>query len=326
MLTNRNDRNQTIDIFRLLLIFMVVAIHVDVLSTFKELNFFIVDGYFRIAVPIFFIINGYFFQCYITDKKLFKKWLYRSSLLFMIWQVIYLPMYFPDDGWTPLHIAVFVSALLFGYHHLWYIAAMVTGGVMLYYVKHNKYTLILCVSLFLIGWFLQYVRIFFDTEGVLLKIFSQYWIFRNGLFFGFPMMFIGAYIAKNDVVEKFSQRWCEVVVVVSFFALSLELWLTSTYIFNKISYHIDFIISLLVFCPTLFILLMKSKKVYFIYFNSKDLALIASAVYFIHPCIIHLVEGYYSLSAVIAYVLTIGMSFLIAFVLFCFRKKLFFIF
>lgn len=323
---NKNDRNQTADIFRVLLIFMVVAIHVDVFSSIKELNFFTVDGYFRMAVPIFFIINGYFFQCYVTDKQLFRKWLYRVLLLFVVWQIIYLPMYFPADGLTPRHIAVFISELLFGYHHLWYIAAMATGGIILYYLKDFKKILFLCVALYLTGWLLQYIRVFLNADGTMFKIFSQYWIFRNGLFFGFPMMYIGAYIAKNNLVERLSIKKCAFALILSFIVLSLEIGLTNHYLFTKMSYPIDFIISLLVFCPVVFIILMKNKKVYFTHFKSKDLALLVSAVYFVHPYIIYLVENYHHFSVAVTYFLTLVLSFLTAMILFHFRKKLFFIF
>lgn len=320
-----NNRNQTTDIFRLILISMVVAIHIDVFSSFSTLNLFTVDGYFRMAVPIFFIINGYYFQQYVTDINQFKKWFYRAILLFVVWQVIYLPMYLPLEGFTAQHTAVFVSELIFGYHHLWYVAAMATGGLFLYYLKNVKSMLLLCVLLFITGWFLQYVRIFIHTDGVLFKIFSQYWIFRNGLFFGLPMMYVGAYIAKHSLVEKISASACAYILVFSLLCLSLELWLTMRYLFDRMAYHIDFILSLLLFCPAIFILLMKSDRVYFTQFNSKHLALIASAVYFIHPYVIAFVE-YYHFSVTLNYVLTLVISLLISGVLFYFRKKLFFIF
>lgn len=320
-----NNRNQITDIFRLILISMVVAIHVDVFPMFSSLNFFTVDGYFRMAVPIFFIINGYFFQYYVTDKAQFRKWLYRAVLLFVVWQIIYLPMYLPRDGFTAQHTAVFISELLFGYHHLWYIAAMATGGIFLYYLKDAKFTLLLCIALFMIGWFLQYARLFIHTDGMLFKVFSQYWIFRNGLFFGFPMMYIGACIAKNDLIERVSKTACYYFLALSLLCLSLELWLTKNYLFTQMSYHIDFIVSLLVFCPSLFILLMKSDRVYFTHFNSKSLALVASAVYFIHPYVIYFIESYH-FTVALSYVLTLTISLLVASVLFYFRKKLFFIF
>ena len=321
-----NERNQSADIFRLLLIFMVVAIHVNVFSEIRKINFFTVDGYFRMAVPIFFIINGYFFQRYVTDKFLFRKWLCRALLLFAVWQIIYLPMYIPTDGLTPQHIAVFISQALFGYHHLWYVAAMASGGVILYYVKDFRYALLLCVSLFIIGWILQYARIFLQADSLMFKVFSQYWIFRNGLFFGFPMMFIGVYIAKNNLIEKLSKTRCVILLFFSFLLLSLELCLTNIYLFKKISYHIDFIISLLIFCPLLFILLMKSNVVYFTHLKSKSFALIAAAVYFVHPYVIFFLEKYLNLSVSLLYALTLIFSLIVAFLLFSLRKKLFFIF
>lgn len=61
------------------------------------LNKITVDGFFRIAVPFFLMINGYYFHENISHVESFKKWLKRGIVLFFVWQAIYLPLYLPIE-------------------------------------------------------------------------------------------------------------------------------------------------------------------------------------------------------------------------------------
>lgn len=321
-----SDRNQTADILRLILILMVVAIHVEVFSYHPVLSFFTVDGFFRIAVPIFFIINGYYFHKNVIDLQSFKKWLSRVIVLFICWQVIYLPMYIPTDGFNLRHLTVFMSEVIFGYHHLWYISAMALGGAGLYFLKNHKHALSLCVFLYIVGWVLQYVRVYLNVDSIFYKIFSQYWIFRNGVFFGLPMMFIGAYISKNNLIERFNSKANIIFVFVFFIIMLAELALTYIFIFKGVTYHIDFILSLLIVCPLIFISIMRCRYVYFDSINTKSFALVSSAIYFVHPYVIKLVSIIGLSSTEGSYFLIVAISGFISICLFLFRKKLFFIF
>ncbi|MCS3423782.1 surface polysaccharide O-acyltransferase-like enzyme [Rahnella sp. BIGb0603] len=320
------DRNQLLDVFRVLLILMVVAIHVDVFPNDPALSFYTVDGFFRIAVPIFFIINGYYFQTNVTDLNLYKRWLVRVLILFVSWQVIYLPMYIPYDGLNARHLAVFISEIIFGYHHLWYISAMAIGGIGLYYFKDIKYGLHLSVGLFILGLLLQYSRVFINIDSTYYKILSQYWIFRNGLFFGFPMMYIGSFIAKNSLIQKSSVKISLLALVVGLVFLVAELTFSYKTIFNKNTYHIDFILSLLVVCPVLFVLLMKNHECYFKGFNTKKLALLSGAMYFVHPYIIFLINLSSRFTIPQIYMITVGLTLVTSLFLLKYRKKLHFLF
>ncbi|HBV4306182.1 TPA: acyltransferase family protein, partial [Klebsiella pneumoniae] len=68
-------RHISIDILKVVAAFFVVFIHLDIL---KELNptanHFLINGIFRLSVPLFLIITGYFFIRIETGKQ-FIKWL-----------------------------------------------------------------------------------------------------------------------------------------------------------------------------------------------------------------------------------------------------------
>ncbi|HCK1878354.1 TPA: hypothetical protein NY287_002876 [Escherichia coli] len=72
---NIKERNQLADFARVFMAFIVVAIHVNIFYEHPALNKITVDGFFRIAVPFFLMINGYYFHENISHVESFKKWL-----------------------------------------------------------------------------------------------------------------------------------------------------------------------------------------------------------------------------------------------------------
>ncbi|WP_409574418.1 acyltransferase family protein, partial [Salmonella enterica] len=84
----------------------------------KELNptanHFLINGIFRLSVPLFLIITGYFFIRIETGKQ-FIKWLSRMLILYIVWSIIYLPFWLGDTKMITAIINIFN-----GYYALWY--------------------------------------------------------------------------------------------------------------------------------------------------------------------------------------------------------------
>lgn len=60
-------RNIVLDIYKIILSLMVVGIHIRFFYDFNnQIGYILNQGIFRLAVPSFFIINGYFFLKLIT--------------------------------------------------------------------------------------------------------------------------------------------------------------------------------------------------------------------------------------------------------------------
>ncbi|MFP7657401.1 acyltransferase family protein [Chryseobacterium proteolyticum] len=105
-------RNLSIDILKIVLAFFVVFLHMHLFQdTRPVLGFVLVNGVFRMAVPTFLIITGYYFY-YVDNTQKLKKWLIRTFLLYLIWSLVYIPFWKKED--------IFIN-ILFGYHHLWYL-------------------------------------------------------------------------------------------------------------------------------------------------------------------------------------------------------------
>ncbi len=148
--TEEKRRYHGIDFAKFFLAFFVVACHVHPYGAFQSTSFSLrkcLDTLLNVAVPFFFIANGFFLA-----KKLKKPILSRENApivwdsfkkflrLYAIWTVIYLPItiyYYATSGMAFMDIAMdFVFGLFFkGEHwqswHLWYLCALLWAHLIL---------------------------------------------------------------------------------------------------------------------------------------------------------------------------------------------------
>lgn len=76
-------RNISLDILKVFLAMLVVLIHCSFLSDYNHLfSYLIIQGISRIAVPVFFIINGYFFF-EVIERDSYKLW-FKKNIFFYI--------------------------------------------------------------------------------------------------------------------------------------------------------------------------------------------------------------------------------------------------
>lgn len=209
-------RNITIHIVKLVAVVLVIGIHMtEPLKEFGEdFNNFFQQGVARMAVPLFFAISGYYLYANILKKgqNYFEKYVKRVSLIAVVWGGIYLICYVPGlmelDQCIPIKLAKIFWNYLFGYYHLWYLTALIIGSFGIWYtaknnlLKNNRF-LILCGILYLIGCLFNVYGNYIDND-LFIKI--KYGVARllgnagrNGFFYGFPMMIVGALAYKFSI-------------------------------------------------------------------------------------------------------------------------------
>jgi peptidoglycan/LPS O-acetylase OafA/YrhL len=139
----------TLDYLKLILAFIIIAAHVPVFTQTPLLWYGVSSGLGHIPVPIFFIINGFFLQPILNSSGKVKKYLLHLCLIYVVWQIIYLPFSYEPD---PKYILV---TILFGFRHLWYMPALIGGSILLYFVHKNKISdrilLSLAIVLYVVG-------------------------------------------------------------------------------------------------------------------------------------------------------------------------------
>ena len=83
------NRSLSIDILKVILALMVVGIHSGFLEDISALGRYLtVSGLFRMAVPIFFVINGFYFFSVPPEK--ISHWFKRVIQLYLFWTIVYI--------------------------------------------------------------------------------------------------------------------------------------------------------------------------------------------------------------------------------------------
>lgn len=264
-------RNLSIDVLKIILAFFVVFLHMNFLKeTYPVLSYILVNGLFRIAVPVFLVITGFYFFHIDSAKKL-KKWLFRTFLLYAIWMLIYVS-YWKDNEQVWLTI-------IFGYHHLWYLIGTFFSGLILYFLRNqsSRLLLTLAIFLFLFGYVVQVSGNlhYLNTESD--SLLNDYLLYRNFLFVCFPFLTIGFLINKHRIDISIYKN-SSLLVILSILGVIAEAFFNYKYISSEST---DILFSLIFASPLLF---LYCQKIY-IKTTSKVLASFSTAIYVVHPLI-----------------------------------------
>ena len=217
-----------IDVTKLIMAFMVVAIHTEPFgfSFWLDKSFGILT---RLCVPFFFVASSYFFFLKNGSALHYVK---RLFLLYLIWSVIYLPF-------DILSLSMMsVSEILMKYfwigndHALWYLCGSIIGFVIVYFLsRFFNHKLILGISLvFLVIGTLKstYAPL---LESIFSIAVSDALGSRNGLFYAFPYYAMGLYIAKADTPYERSKMKHINGIIISLILLVIESF-TLVYLFG----------------------------------------------------------------------------------------------
>lgn len=274
------ERNISLDYLKLVLSILVITIHVpDPFGSTQWISWPIQNGLARIAVPIFFIMNGFYLYPILGDKVKVKKYLLRLVLLYAVWMIIYRPFYAGDDHYRTL------QKLIFGYTHLWYIAALIPTVAVLYFCKKwkllNDGFLIFSFALYLLGFFMQKMYAF-DIEIVPIEMYGQ--ATRNFVMPSLFFVYLGYYIHDKGLMQRIhTNNKTIAAIVILCLLLMAESYFTLIY-----SLPSDYYLVLPVLCPLIFMVVYQKGKVGKYDKQVRDLS---TAVYFSHVLVIKLLES-----------------------------------
>lgn len=197
----QKSRNHWLDLFRFLLVFMVVGIHFWPNSALLPI--------FRFAVPMFFMISGYFAYSPRYDKQNEKnkravhgclKYLVIGCAIYFVVDIfsIFVGLCTGQTGTVIQSFIVYgglaetVQPLSYGYH-LWFLLSLFIVSIIHYFVcKHQKdyiykflIPILIVMALFLNG-YSQFLGLSLPVE-----------LTRNSIFTGLPLFAIGYLLHKN---------------------------------------------------------------------------------------------------------------------------------
>ncbi len=279
-------RNASLDWLKLILSLLVIAIHCHLFKEQHHLVYFLsVNGICRIAVPLFLIINGYYFQSALQSGN-WRPWIKRAAMLYFTWMIIYAP-FWHLYAFTNRPVLNMAAAVLFGYQHLWYLAAVVFSAILLAILNHQTYLHLAppIALLFMVGVAMQYVGNYqVSSLNWVNELCNTVWIHRSGLFFAFPLFFAGAAIQKHHLTDMLSLKHSLYLSGMGLFAVMLESYFNA--IHPRCEGGFDNFLSLPLAAIPIFI--MTSKMEYS--GNSRQISLFSSAIYLSHPFIKDLIQ------------------------------------
>lgn len=277
-------RNANLDFAKLVLAAMVVGLHARLLQdTRPELGHLLVNGLFRVAVPVFLIVNGFYLHDAISQGR-FLNWLKRVLKLYAFWMVIYAPFWILRDGsFSPINA---LHKVLFGYHHLWYLIGIAGGGFVLWITQslNRRAVTSLAVAAFLTGVGLQYLGASDALPERLDRLLDHNWVHRNFLFLGFPFMYLGMTLRACRHFEGL-KNFALPALAMGILLLILEAHLNYRHFAQADSF--DNLLSLAIACPAIFLaaFLVRVKA------NGKLLSSLSSGIYFTHPLVMSSIEA-----------------------------------
>ncbi len=272
-----NKRQNNLDVLKCLCAFLVICIHIPYKGKIGE----IVTPICRIAVPIFFMITGYFYTK--TSKKPLKQikkifsLVILANLLYFLFGV--LTNNLPDISNTNViaKLILFNETPFAG--HLWYLGAILYVLIIIYLadkIKIRKY-LYFFIPILLI------VDIIFGKYSILIfnKEFPYIYI-RNFLFVGLPYFLIGDLLYKNKdkLLNKFSLKNLIILIIVFTITTLLEKYFLISINMNATR---DQYISTTFLSITVFLLALKAKNV-----DDKFIFAIIGRKYSLYIYIVHL--------------------------------------
>lgn len=274
-------RSHSLDVLKFLCSILVIFIHVNFASDINlEINYYVVNGLSRIAVPIFFLLSGFYFYSMSDEKRL--KWLLRNVRLYLYWSIVYSYFWFNMSPYGYIENAFY---FFFGYYHLWFLPALVYAAIIVHFLQ--KCALILRYMVFVVtaicGVSLQYTSAFelTNVSGDLFS-FSNYWIYRNFLFFGLPFFLLGVILNEVNASIYFENKLRSMILVVFAMILFLiEVMLLKPYI----SSGLDLSFMLYFLCAMIFLFVYNLHKKY----DSHIIGSVVSAstgLYFLHPLVL----------------------------------------
>lgn len=225
----QQNRNYSIDSLRMYCAVLVVLIHSQFL--FKDIVFPLL----RIAVPLFFMISGYFIYDNNAGKRINRS--IKSISFIFIWSNL-LFLFFKEVLSITHHTIYVPSAnellefIVFNENpfawHLWYIGAYLYLLVIVRFVnKYNKWT-----------WLFKSIPVLLIVHMALSYAGVDRLYYRNFLLMGLPFFSIGAYIRKTNIQNVCTSRsyLCILVLAIvsiaekQFTSLNSEIYVSTVFL------------------------------------------------------------------------------------------------
>ena len=276
-----------IDTVKLIASFMIVAIHVYPLESINSnLDYIFTRILFRIAVPTFLMITGYFVLPKTSSNvNYLKNYTKKILKLYIISIGLYIPLNIYMGYFNNNNLLIFVKDVFLNgtFYHLWYFPALLLGIWIDYFlmkIKNHKIIFFIFLILFFIGLFGDsYYNFISDIsffKKIYMHIFTIFDYTRNGLFYAPIFIYIGYLF--NFSYQKKSYFSRIILLIISIILLLIE---GIILYFYNIPRHNSMYIFLIQTSIFLFSIILKNKTTRNIIYKN-----LSTWIYILHPLFI----------------------------------------
>lgn len=289
------DRSKNIDILKAVCAFLVVCIHINFPGTFGEY----VNILATIAVPIFFMITGYYYNKTVEKGKemyqikkiafllIFTILIYYSyNILIRIFNGKDVIEYINNI----INIKSLIKFILFndvaGIGHAWYLSSILYTLIIFKFVNYKKHEKVLNCFL-IISFVLQvilakYSKLIFGME-------IPYYLRRNFLLIAIPYFYLGIFINNNKDKIKLSNN--KLIILAILFAIMVFIEKHVLDIIEKntsSSYYIGtLILPVIIFIYAIRVRECKKGRIF-----STIGKKFSTSIYIIHPMVIEVLDNF----------------------------------
>ena len=267
-------RSASVDVLRLVLAYMIIGLHGHFLGDVSpRLRYLLEEGLFRIAVPLFFMISGFFLER--GGWRGMRRWLRHLLWLYALWMAVYAAYWLPHTHPT---LAGAIIRAIFGYYHLWFLPALAMAGILLMALRlcGGRWLAVLAVLAGSLGLAIQLASNLqlaglIPGEGL-----ESPYLFRNFAVFGFPFMALGMFLARVEPRLRPSPQILAAALV-SGLALLLAENMLNLWLFGP-EVAVELQVSLYLLCPAILLWVRRLGLAR----DGKPVAQMATGIYLVH--------------------------------------------
>lgn len=282
-----------LDLVKMILAFMVVAIHSGLFDPFLY-------PWLRLAVPLFFMISSYLFFKKINGcehskerNQALKDFVLRNLKLYAFWFVVLFPVTGMLRGWFDINGEDAVVNIIINFFigstfvASWFISALIIGVIVVFLARNTNKTALLVVGIvlyLLVSLRTSYMFVFKNWTDMLYAVatFEAYTFSPiNSFPAGIPWVIFGKLFA-DGYFSKIKIKTSAITLGVSSVLLFTE-WFLIMHFSGK--YNKDFYIMLLPCCLAILNILLQLKPINLKY--AKEMRKISVFVYASHGSLVH---------------------------------------
>lgn len=271
-------RSRAVDLLKIGMAVMVVGIHANPFQPLGRVaNLLTGEGLYRIAVPAFFVISGYFFYNAAQSGRVLP-YVRRTGLLFVLWMLIYIPIsYRHYIGFWNMTVPGFWRELIMGYWHLWYLSGLTLAAALLGLMHRWSTPALLTAAgaTYAVGAAVSWAV----AWGIVDPWVSPH-LHRNGLTLGLPFLILGYLMRRHDLPSRYDWRGALPLVLAGLLLVVAESLALAFAAPNGVGH--DNLLALALAAPALVLLALTLPG----RASGPELGLWSSGIYFTHviPC------------------------------------------